>query len=93
VNFFRTHREKTLAGIMKFLKMNDRARAEEGYEYYVDLMPQMPYPSAQGVRAVLQFLAPKQPKAATANPEEFYDMSFLKKIESSGFIKSLDGRR
>lgn len=93
LHFFRTQREKTLAGIMKFLKMNDRARAEEGYEYYVDLMPQMPYPSAQGVRAVLQFLAPKQPKAATANPEEFYDMSFLKKIESSGFIKSLDGRR
>lgn len=93
LHFFRTQRENTLAGIMKFLKMNDRARAEEGYEYYVDLMPQMPYPSAQGVRAVLQFLAPKQPKAATANPEEFYDMSFLKKIESSGFIKSLDGRR
>ncbi len=92
LHFFRTQREKTLAGIMKFLKMNDRARAEEGYEYYVDLMPQMPYPSAQGVRAVLQFLAPKQPKAATANPEEFYDISFLKKIESSGFIKSLDGR-
>jgi hypothetical protein len=78
---------------MKFLKMSDRARAEEGYEYYVDLMPQMPYASPQGVRAVLQFLAPKQPKAATANPEEFYDMSFLKKIESSGFLKSLDGRR
>jgi NitT/TauT family transport system substrate-binding protein len=93
LHFFRTQREKTLAGIMKFLKMNDRARAEEGYEYYVDLMPQMPYPSPQGVRAVLQFLAPKQPKAATANPEEFYDMSFLKKIESSGFLKSLDGRR
>ena len=93
LHFFRTQRENTLAGIMKFLKMNDRTRAEEGYEYYVDLMPQMPYPSAQGVRAVLQFLAPKQPKAATANPEEFYDMSFLKKIESSGFIKSLDGRR
>ena len=92
LHFFRTQREKTLAGIMKFLKMNDRARAEEGYEYYVDLMPQMPFPSAQGVRAVLQFLAPKQPKAATANPEEFYDISFLKKIESSGFIKSLDGR-
>jgi NitT/TauT family transport system substrate-binding protein len=93
LHFFRTQREKTLAGIMKFLKMNDRARVEEGYEYYVDLMPEMPYPSAQGVRAVLQFLAPKQPKAASAKPEEFYDAGYLKKIESSGFIKSLDGRR
>jgi len=91
--FFRTQKEKTLAGIMKFLKMNDRSRAEEGYEYYVDMMPQMPYATPQGVRAVLQFLAPKQPKAATASPEEFYDMSFLKKIEASGFLKQLTPRR
>ena len=33
---------------MKFLKMNDRARAEEGYNYYVDMMPVMPYASAAG---------------------------------------------
>jgi hypothetical protein len=45
------------------------------------------------VRAVLQFLALKQPKAVTAKPEEFYEMGYLKKIEDSGFVKSLDGRR
>lgn len=93
LHFFRTQKEKTLAGIMKFLKMNDRGRAEEGYEYYVDLMPQMPYPSPQGIRAVLQFLAPKQPKAATASPEEFYDSGVLKKIEESGFTRALIAQR
>lgn len=89
LHFFRTQKEKTLAGIMKFMKMNDRARAQEGYDYYVDLMPVMPYASNAGVKAVLQFLAARQPKAATANPEEFYDHSFLKKIEASGFTKQL----
>jgi NitT/TauT family transport system substrate-binding protein len=93
LHFFRTQKEKTLAGIMKFLKMTDRTRAEEGYDYYVDLMPQMPYASPAGVRAVLQFLAQKQPKAATASPEEFYDNGFLKKIEESGFTKTLVARR
>ena len=89
LHFFRTQKEKSVAGIMKFLKMNDHARAEEGYDYYVDLMPVMPYASAEGVLSVLQFLAPRQPKAASSDPEEFYDMSFLKKIEGSGFTKSL----
>jgi hypothetical protein len=56
-------------------------------------MPQMPYPSPQGIRAVLQFLAPKQPKAATAGPEEFYDNSVLKKIEESGFSRGLIAQR
>jgi NitT/TauT family transport system substrate-binding protein len=88
LHFFRTQREKTIAGIMKFLKMNDRSRAEEGYDFYVGLMPVMPYATPNGVKSVLQFLAPSQPKAATANPEDFYDMSILKKIEASGFTKA-----
>ena len=50
LHFFRTQKEKTVAGIMKFMKMNDRSRAEEGYEYYLDLMPVMPYASVAGVR-------------------------------------------
>ncbi|MEX0802275.1 MAG: hypothetical protein WD688_02990 [Candidatus Binatia bacterium] len=93
LHYFRTQKEKTIAGIIKFLKMNDRARAEEGYEFYVDLMPVMPYATANGVKSVLQFLVASQPKAATASPEEFYDMSCLKKIEASGFMKSLVARR
>jgi len=93
LHFFRTQKEKTVAGIMKFMKMNDRARAEEGYDYYVELMPVMPYASVAGVKTVLQFLAPGQPKAATANPEEFYDHSYLKKIEDSGFTKQFAIRR
>ncbi len=93
LHFFRTQKEKTVAGIMKFMKMNDRSRAEEGYEYYLDLMPVMPYASVAGVKAVLQFLVAGQPKAATANPEDFYDMSILKKIEDSGFAKPFAIRR
>ena len=93
LHFFRTQKEKAIAGIMKFMKMNDRARAEEGYDYYVELMPVMPYASVAGVKSVLQFLAAGQPKAATANPEEFYDHSYLKKIEDSGFTKQFAIRR
>jgi NitT/TauT family transport system substrate-binding protein len=93
LHFFRTQKERSLDAIMKYLKMSDRARAAEGYDYYVELMPVMPYASANGVRAVLQFLAPRQPKAASASPEEFYDMSFLKRIEQSGFLNSVGAKK
>lgn len=93
LHFMRTQREKSIAAIMNYLKMRDREKAEEGYNYYVELMPVMPYASPTGVRTVLQFLAGRQPRAATASPEEFYDMSFLKKIEESGFAKSLGARK
>jgi NitT/TauT family transport system substrate-binding protein len=85
---FRTQKERTVTGIMRYLRISDRARAEEGYDYYVDLMPQMPYPTNAGIRTVLDFLASSQPKAASAKPEEFYDPSFLKKIDQSGFAKT-----
>jgi len=29
------------------------------------------------------------PKAATADPKEFYDNRFLKELESTGFVKEL----
>ena len=93
LHFMRTQREKSVAAIMKYLKMRDREKAEEGHNYYVELMPLMPYASPTGVRTVLEFLAGRQPRAATASPEEFYDMSFLKKIEESGFAKALGAKR
>ena len=93
LHFVRTEKEKSLAAIMSYLRMKDRARAEEGYDYYVELMPVMPYASPRGVQTILEFLAHRQPKAASARPEEFYDMSFLKRIEESGFTNMLSGRR
>jgi hypothetical protein len=93
LHFFRTQREKTISSIMNYLRTKDRARAEEGYDYYVELMPPMPYASVAGVRSVLQLLAHQQPKAVNANPTDFYDMSFVKGIDESGFLKSLVARR
>jgi ABC-type nitrate/sulfonate/bicarbonate transport system substrate-binding protein len=93
LHFFRTQKEKSVAGIMKYMRISERARAEEGYDYYVEMMPVIPYASPAGVKAVLQFLGTRNPKAASANPEEFYDHSFLKRIEDSGFAKPFAIRR
>lgn len=76
--------------------MRSSARLGGMDKFYVDLMPVMPYATADGankLKSVLQFLVASQPKAATASPEEFYDMSYSKKIEASGFTKSLAARR
>ncbi len=90
IHFMKTQKEKSVSALMKFLRLNDRAKAEQAYDYYVEIYPPMPYASANGVRSALQLLAYKQPKAATASPEEFYDMSFLRRIEASGFVRALD---
>jgi hypothetical protein len=38
---------------------------------------------------MLDDLAPRDPKAAAADPRAFVDMSLIAELESSGFIKQL----
>jgi len=40
------------------------------------------------IRIWLQ-LSPRTPKAATADPKSFVDMSLVQELEASGFIKQL----
>jgi hypothetical protein len=49
----------------------------------------MPYASTVATKNALQYLAYRQPKAASANPEESYDMSFLRRIDESGFVRQI----
>jgi hypothetical protein len=44
----------------------------------------------EAVQAVLD--AAKNPKAQQVKPEDFYDNSFIQKLEASGFINSLYAR-
>jgi hypothetical protein len=48
-----------------------------------------PYPSLQGVRTVLEFLAKDNPRAANADPKAFIDGSLVKELDGSGFIAKL----
>ena len=38
---------------------------------------------------MLDDLAPRNPKAASADPKSFVDMSFVQELEKEGFIKQL----
>ncbi len=50
---------------------------------------EVPYPSAEGVKTLLDDIAPRTPKAATADPKSFVEMSLVQELEASGFIKRL----
>ncbi len=46
-------------------------------------------PTPEGVKTLLDDLAPRNPKAASADPKTFVDMSLVQEVEASGFIKQL----
>jgi ABC-type nitrate/sulfonate/bicarbonate transport system substrate-binding protein len=86
------HRDKenALKAMGKFLK-TDNQRALEGiYSEYAAAFPRVPLMTNEQVKAVLDVA--KSPKAQQAKPEDFYDNSFVQKLEASGFITSLYAR-
>ena len=73
-----------------FLRTKDPEMLEESYGSVADLFLKVPYMPEEAIRTVLSLS--DHPKAASADPKDFYDNSLLKELESSGFVKDLYGQ-
>jgi NitT/TauT family transport system substrate-binding protein len=89
INYIKTDKAGTKSVVEKNLKVIDAESLERAYRGYAPIFPEVPYPMVEGVKTALDDLAPRSPKAATADPRSFVDMSFVQELESSGFIKQL----
>jgi len=73
--------------ITKYTRDRDDEILETTYEYGVDYIARPPYPTRDGIAEALKQSV--HPKAKTANPDEFVDMSLVKSLEDSGFFKQI----
>jgi LysM repeat protein len=90
IHYYKTRRKESLAVLAKYLKTNDSEALNEIYdEVGLALVPIKPYPTLKGIDVILQELRGKEPKAQTAQPEQFVDPTFVKELDSSGFIDRL----
>jgi hypothetical protein len=77
--------------LARFLATSDSAVIDEAYETFRGIFPKVPYFTEDNIRAVLSVA--DHPKAASADPKEFFDNRFIKELEETGFIKELYGQR
>ena len=89
IHILKTEKEYAKAMFAKNLGVTDPEGLERAYRDYSAAFPEVPYPVPEGVKTMLDDLAPRNPKAATADPKAFVDLSFVKELETSGFIKQL----
>lgn len=90
---FKTDRDFSLKILAKYSRIAERDMLEETYNHYaVKVMPRVPYPTTKGIRLVLDEIGSRSPKAREIAPESLVDLSYLKEIDSSGFIKALYDR-
>ncbi len=89
IHIIKTEKNYAIGLIKKHLGVNDPEGLERAYRDYSNIFPEAPYPTPDGVKTMLDYLAAKNPKAASADPKEYVDSSLIKELDSSGFIKQL----
>jgi NitT/TauT family transport system substrate-binding protein len=89
IHIIKTEKEYAKGLFKKNLGVTDPEGLERAYKDYSSVFPEVPYPTPAGVKTMLDDLAAKNQKAATADPQAFVDMSFIAELEKSGFIKQL----
>jgi NitT/TauT family transport system substrate-binding protein len=89
IHFIKSDKEAAKAIFAKNLGITDPEGLERAYRDYSAVFPEVPYPTPDGVKTMLDDMAPRNPKAAAADPKAFVDMSLVKELETSGFIKQL----
>lgn len=79
-------RDKSFAKkvIQKYNREKDDEILEATYRYGLDYIVRPPYPTLQGIAEVLR--QSSHPKAKTARPQEFVDLSMVKSIDEAGFF-------
>jgi hypothetical protein len=82
----RAESEKMIA---KYMRIDDPRLASVEYEFNVGLFPDLPYPTLDGMKLILENLAAETPEFARHKPDEFADSSLVERLKREKFVESL----
>lgn len=84
-------KEVVLKSLARNLRLDKPDRVEKAYQGLVGEMPKRPCPTMEGVASVLKLMAQHglNAKASQIRPEEVADLTLCKKLDESGFFRSL----
>jgi len=82
--------KEIIARNLRLPKVDD---AEDFYQEALEELDRKPYPSLEGTRIVIKYVAEQNPKAASVKVEDLVDTSWLKKLDSEGFFEKVYGAK
>jgi ABC-type nitrate/sulfonate/bicarbonate transport system substrate-binding protein len=83
-------RNFTLGVMGKYLRTSNRELLSETYDIFADkYLMKVPRPTVQAIQPVLEEIAIRNPKALDQAPRNFFDDSFVRRLEASRFIENL----
>ena len=90
VHYAKTQRALGVQILKKYLRNNDNAFVNDLYDLYVlQNIPQIPRPSAEALKTILDQMAETDSRAINLRPEQFIDGRFFHELEKEGFIQKI----
>ena len=86
-----TDKEATIKALSRYMGSGlDRETLERSYENVMTeaFYPKKQYPSLEGLKTVLEDIAERDPRAKTAKPEQFVDMSFIRELQPRAVLST-----
>lgn len=95
VHRMKVDRDGGLRILAKYTGSQDREILEKSYDFQAtdDKLSPKQYPTIEGIKNILESLAASEPKAKSARPEDFIDVSFIRELDQSGYIDGLYKKR
>ncbi len=90
IYYYKTHKPESMKTIAKYMKISDMEALSATYDYFAPkVVPQKPYPSIKGIKALLDLAVNEKPELRNVSPDRFVNLTILKEIDDSGFIDRL----
>jgi NitT/TauT family transport system substrate-binding protein len=92
IKVLKTEREYSVKALAQFTRVQNIKAIQEGYDYFVNQLPNVPYPSVEAMQAVVAQIAESNPKARNVDAKNYVSDHYLKRLEAEGFVKKLWGK-
>jgi NitT/TauT family transport system substrate-binding protein len=79
--------------IARNLRLPNVEAAEDFYQEALEELDRKPYPTLDGTRNVIKYVAEQNPRAANVRAEEIVDTNWLKKLDGEGFFEKVYGSK
>lgn len=92
IKVLKTEREYSVKALAQFTRVSNVKALQEGYDYFVNQLANVPYPSAEAMQAVVAQIAESNPKARGIDAKNYVNETYLRRLEEEGFVKKLWGK-
>jgi NitT/TauT family transport system substrate-binding protein len=92
IKVLKTERNYAVKALGQFTRVQNTRAIQEGYDYFVQQVANVPYPSVEAMQAVVAQIAESNPKARGIDARAYVSDRYLKRLEEEGFVKKLWGK-